>query len=479
MKKLFYDYSGMKCNADLGELEAKARESMQRILAGEIMNPDEGRAVGHYWLRSPGAAPNPVTTAEIVLCKEQIKLFAAAANWKNVIVCGIGGSSLGAEFVSNALRSGSDKARLYFIDNTDPAGMDRVFEAVLPDLNETLTLVISKSGSTTETRNAMLECKAFYELHGVPFNSHAVCVSGMGSELWNTAESEFWLGSFPMWDYVGGRTSVMSAVGLLPLALQGVDIEAFLQGAEDCDKMEAPALEMAKYWYSETGGKGGKTMVVLPYKDSLALLPKYLQQLLMESLGKEKDLDGNVVHQGLAVMGNKGTSDQHSYCQQLVAGPDNVFVCFIEVLKDRKGSSPDVGNSSTSGDYLNAFMLGTEKALQDHGKHTMSLTIEDVDAYSLGMLISVFERAVSYYAAMINVNAYNQPAVEYGKKCAEEFIEIKNKALEALTQEPQSPDAVAAKIGADSAAVYKLLRHAAANGAAVFDEETGCFTKAQ
>src|SRR6185295_18005042 len=153
-----------------------------------------------------------------------------------------------------------------------------------------------------------------------------------------------------------------SAVGLLPAALQGLDIDAMLAGARACDEITRstqtsrnPSALMAAMWYHAGGGKGAKDMVVLPYKDRLVLLSKYLQQLLMESLGKEKDLDGKTCHQGIAVYGNKGSTDQHAYVQQLRDGVPNFFVTFIEVLKERAGNSIDVEKETTSGDYLFGF----------------------------------------------------------------------------------------------------------------------------
>src|SRR6185436_1747607 len=112
-------------------------------------------------------------------------------------------------------------------------------------------------------------------------------------------------------------------------------------------------------------------MVILPYKDRLALFSKYLQQLVMESLGKEKDLDGNVVHQGIAVYGNKGSTDQHAYVQQLREGVSNFFATFIEVRADRGGPSPAVEEHFTSGDYLLGFLLGTRRALYEKNRESM------------------------------------------------------------------------------------------------------------
>ena len=213
-------------------------------------------------------------------------------------------------------------------------------------------------------------------------------------------------------------------------------------------------------------------MAVLPYKDRLQLFAKYLQQLIMESIGKELDLAGRKVQQGLAVFGNKGSSDQHSYVQQLVAGPENVFVTFIEVLRDRENTlhQPVVRDDSTSGDYLQAFMLGTSKALRDHGKNSFIITVREVSPFNVGMLIALFERAVGFYASFVGINAYHQPAVEFGKKAAGEIIELKNRLLAELAKQPgvfQPSGVWAEQLAADPAQVWHLLRHLAANGQAV------------
>ena len=149
----------------------------------------------------------------------------------------------------------------------------------------------------------------------------------------------------------------------------------------------------------------------------------------MESLGKEKDLDGQLVNQGLAVFGNKGSTDQHSYVQQLLDGPPNVLVTFVEVLRDRSVSSIQVQEDITSGDYLIAFLQGTRRALTERGRNSITITIPEVSYYSLGVLIALFERTVGLYAQMINVNAYHQPAVEYGKKGANLVVTLQRQVL--------------------------------------------------
>ena len=179
-------------------------------------------------------------------------------------------------------------------------------------LSTTLALVISKSGGTPETRNGMLEAENAFTQKGLDFSKHAIAITGDGSKLHQYSQEKGWLDFLPMWDWVGGRTSETAAVGLLPAALQGIDIDHLLSGAKQMDDLTRnsdfrnnPAAMLALSWHYLTDGKGSKDMVILPYKDSLELFAKYLQQLIMESLGKEKDLEGNLVHQGISVYGNK------------------------------------------------------------------------------------------------------------------------------------------------------------------------------
>ncbi|MDX2010213.1 MAG: glucose-6-phosphate isomerase [Myxococcaceae bacterium] len=458
----------------------QAFDEMAALEAGAVANPDEGRRVGHYWLRAPDLAPKAEADA-IRAALSQVKTFArdvhegrvvapSKVRFTDVLLIGIGGSALGPQLAHDALGTPRDAMRLHFFDNTDPDGFDRVFARLDGRLDATLTVVISKSGGTKETRNGMLEAKAAYARAGLAFEAHAVAVTSDGSELHTLAAS--WLARFPMWDWVGGRTSQLSAVGLLPAALQGLDIDALLEGARLADVAtrersvsKNPAALLALMWHHATGGRGEKDLVVLPYKDRLLLLSRYLQQLVMESLGKEKDRSGAVVHQGLAVYGNKGSTDQHAYVQQLREGVPNFFVLFVEVLKDRAGASLEVEPDVTSGDYLLGFLLGTRAALDEKGRESMTLTVPDVSARSLGALIAVFERAVGLYGSLVGVNAYHQPGVEAGKKAATAVLQVQHQVLAALDSTPRTAAEVAEKAHtADVETVFTVLRHLAANG---------------
>jgi glucose-6-phosphate isomerase len=219
-------------------------------------------------------------------------------------------------------------------------------------------------------------------------------------------------------------------------------------------------------WHHAGQGRGLKDLVVLPYKDRLDFFARYLQQLVMESLGKETDLAGNVVNQGIVVYGNKGSTDQHAYIQQLRDGPNNFFAVFIEVLRDGAARALQVEPGVTSGDYLSGFLQGTRKALHEKGRESLTITIERVDARTLGVLIALFERAVGFYASLINVNAYDQPGVEAGKKAAGEVLALQHRIVARLKEQrgkELTAAEIAAALNADPQTVFCILRHLAAN----------------
>ena len=297
-----------------------------------------------------------------------------------------------------------------------------------------------------------------------------------------------------MWDWVGGRTSELSAVGLLPAALQGFNITNLLLGACEIDKITRnknvkanPALQLALAWFESGNGKGIKKMAILPYKDRLELFSRYLQQLVMESLGKELDLGGNTVNQGITVFGNKGSTDQHAYVQQLRDGQNDFFVTFIEVQNVETHFDPEVEPGITSSDYLQGFYLGTRQALAEKSRESITIIIKQFSPFSLGMLIALFERAVGFYASLVNINAYNQPGVEAGKKAATKIIDIERKILNLFTKnigQTFNIKEIADKISEpeDIESVFRICEFLAANpsrkilksdGKTVFDSAYG------
>jgi glucose-6-phosphate isomerase len=472
--------------ASMEPLMQSAFKDMDALESGAIANPDEKRMVGHYWLRAPQLAPTKEIARDITSTVEAIQKFAAgvhtgqikppkASRFTQALAIGIGGSALGPEFVGDALGEPSaDRMKMHFIDNTDPDGIARMMQTLKGLLPETLVIVTSKSGGTPDTRNGMVVVAESYRDAHLDFVRHAVAVTMAGSHLDKQAESQGWLARMPMFDWVGGRTSELSAVGLLPAALQGIDIIGMLSGAAECDAATRvhetrrnPAALMALMWYVATDGKGKKDLVVLPYKDRLLLFSRYLQQLVMESLGKQLDLDGKRVEQGIAVYGNKGSTDQHAFVQQLRDGVNNFFVTFVRVLESG-GSALEVEPGVTAGDYLSGFLIGTREALYGNERQSMTITIRRVEARTIGALIALFERAVGLYASLIHINAYHQPGVEAGKKAAAAVLSLQAKAIGALTSTPQTASQISTTIGAadSTESIYLILEHLAANGRA-------------
>lgn len=470
----------------LGKMEAPMQSAFADMAAlekGAISNPDENRMVGHYWLRAPELAPSDELRSAIQDTLGDIKRFAQQIHsgeiktasgqlFTHVLIVGIGGSALGPQLVNHALgQPSTDKMVVTFFDNTDPDGMDYVLDSLKGKLAETLVVVVSKSGGTVETRNGMLESAAAFKSAGIDHAKHFVAVTGAGSKLDQVAKAEGWLKDFPMWDWVGGRTSELCAVGLLPAALQGLNIDEMLEGASAMDAVTRsnntnanPAALLALMWHFATDGRGSKDMVVLPYKDRLLLFSRYLQQLVMESIGKELDLDGNVVNQGIAVYGNKGSTDQHAYVQQLREGVSNFFVTFIEVLKDRSGDSMQVEDGVSTGDYLQGFYLGTRDALSEKDRSSITITIDEVSPRTLGMLIALYERVVGLYASLVNINAYHQPGVEAGKKAAVSVIDLLGKLKAELANSSGTAEQLAQQVAGSPELSFKILEHLAANG---------------
>ncbi|MGK7914321.1 MAG: glucose-6-phosphate isomerase [Prochloraceae cyanobacterium] len=487
--QMYLDVSRMRFTLELVEALKpkfdKAFQDMKTLEGGAIANPDENRMVGHYWLRNPDLAPTPQMRQEIIKGIEEIETFARqvhdgtihppkAPKFTDLLAIGIGGSALGPQFVASALAPEKPPLEIHFIDNTDPAGIDRVLNGIGDRLKSTLVINTSKSGGTPEPRNGMLEVKHAYEAQGLNFSQYAVVTTMEGSKLDQFATAEGWLTKFPMYDWVGGRTSELSPVGLLPAALQGIDIRALLAGAKEMDAATRvrdlknnPAALLAFCWYYAGDGQGKKDMVILPYKDSLLLFSRYLQQLVMESLGKEKDLVGNTVYQGIAVYGNKGSTDQHAYVQQLREGIPNFFATFIQVLEDRQGESIEVEPGATAGDFLSGFLLGTRQALYENQRDSITVTIPQVNPRTVGALIALYERAVSFYASLVNINAYHQPGVEAGKKAAASILTLQKQVMQVLKEagQPLSLAVLAEKAGAagEVETVYQIVRHLEAN----------------
>ncbi len=482
---IWLDVSRMHLNSsDLETLTPRleqAFKAMEALEGGAIANPDEERQVGHYWLRHPPLAPDHKVGLSISEEIDAIDEFGKAIldgsikapngeSFTDVLWIGIGGSALGPLLMIRALQEQDVGLPFHFFDNVDPNGMNRVLSGLGDRLLTTLAITVSKSGGTPEPHLGMEQARHRLESTGGIWPEQSVVVTMAGSKLDQQAQKENWLKRFDMFDWIGGRTSITSAVGLLPGALIGCDIRGFLAGAAQMDEAtrasdvrKNPSALMAASWYVAGEGKGKRDMVVLPYRDRLEVFSRYLQQLVMESLGKRLDRNGDEVHQGIAVYGNKGSTDQHAYVQQLRDGIDNFFVTFIEVLRDVEEIPPI--NGERPGDFLDGFLQGTRSALTEGGRQSLSISMRNFDARRLGALIALFERAVGFYGELVNVNAYHQPGVEAGKKAAAAVINLQGQVEEVLSDGgSRSAAEIQQAIGSGTnEAIFWILRHLTAN----------------
>ncbi len=442
-----------------GEVDLRpALAAMQALEDGAIANPSEQRQVGHYWLRDPDRAPSSAITAAIRAVHTQVDQL-QVGDKDTVLLVGIGGSALGAEFAFDALATTRPTRRLVVLDTVDPAGMAHLLHGVDP--HRTVALITSKSGSTAEIRTGLRAVEAHWAQAGACFADHAIAITGPNSGLEDMAKS--WLATFPVWEWVGGRTSLTSAVGLVPMTLCGLDATQMLAGARQMDAWtrnapdDNPAAQLAAAWWVAGNGQGDRALVIEPYINRFRGLSRYIQQLVMESVGKGSDREGNPIKQGLTVYGNKGSADQHALLQQLQEGRDDAFVHFVSTRHTAAGSPLE----REAADLQLSLLEGTRDALTRAGRPSVTFQLPEPTAHCLGALLALFERAVGLYAELANINAYDQPGVERSKRAAARYLEIHSRLLAALDGTPKTADTLATEIGLDPGRTWRILTHLA------------------
>ena len=306
------------------------------------------------------------------------------AVFNKLLVIGIGGSALGPQLVASALGGSRDRLTPYFFDNTDPDGFDRVLSQQRSDggLATTLVLIVSKSGGTKETRNGMLAAQTAFSRSGLSFAQHAVAVTQEGSELAKTASQ------LQLWrSFRCGTSSEAAPPSCLPsdccpprflgLAISGAarGAKAMDAATRQTDPTRNPAMLMAVCWHKATDGKGRRDLVVFPYKDRLELCPR-LPAAAHHGVARQRaGPRRNTVHQASRSTATKARPISMPTFSSSRDGVDNFFVTFIEVLRDRSQSRLSgcrcvVVEDVTPGDYLLGFLLGTEQALAEKGRHS-------------------------------------------------------------------------------------------------------------
>ncbi len=363
---------------------------------------------------------------------------------ENVVVLGIGGSALGATALLHALHAPdwnarADEARdhlprLYVLDNVDPETVASLLERL--DLGRTLFDVVSKSGTTAETMSQYLVVRhrlsPLLKDEGA-IGRHLVFTTDPEKGVLRDLAREEGVPTFPVPPNVGGRFSVLSAVGLLPAALVGIDIDALLAGARDMaercrtDDLSAnPAgLFAILQWLADTGGNA-RIHVMMPYSDRLYSVADWFRQLWAESLGKRHARGGEEVFVGPTPVKALGATDQHSQVQLYMEGPFDKTVTFLAVgERDRDveipvlyGDIPALGylGGHTLGGLLDAERRATAAALAERGRMNMTISLPRVDAHAVGELLMMLQIATVYAGVLYGIDPLDQPGVELGKK---------------------------------------------------------------
>lgn len=410
---------------------AKYQEKIKNI----IVDLNERKDQSGQWLKWMNLGYDPETISHV---KEYASMV--QGKFENILVLGIGGSALGGIAVTEAIlkpywnylskeqRNGMPK--IFFLDNIDPDTITSLLDIL--DLKKTLVNVVTKSGSTAETMSQFMIVKNRMETElGDKYRYNIVATTDKKTgTLRKIAEQEGYT-TFVVPDDVGGRFSVFSAVGLLPFALVGIDIDAMMNGVKDMDAAlkntdiyKNIAAQNALIHYLMDTQKGKNLSVMMPYSSRLKYVADWYVQLWAESLGKNKDKNGNDVHVGPTPIKALGATDQHSQIQLYNEGPNDKLITFIRVEQfdntlDIPNVFPDTGigylGGKTINQLINAEADSTRVALSDYGRPNVSIYMPTVDEYNIGQLLYMFEVQTAIAGELYNINTFNQPGVEQAK----------------------------------------------------------------
>jgi glucose-6-phosphate isomerase len=438
MKSVTLDYANMLSpnlgghGLDPAELEGGLAEEFQRAFA-DVESRRESGEMGFFTL--PDARERTRAIQE---------LADGFGQWfENLVVLGIGGSALGTTTLRDSLlgphwnqldeETRDHYPRLYVLDNVDPRTVSSLLGRL--DLRRTLFNVVSKSGSTAETMSQYMVVEArLHELLGEePTRGHFLFTTDPASGTLRQIAEKEGVPALEIPSNVGGRFSVLSAVGLLPAAVVGIDIEGVLGGAADmANRCRTPVLQenpagiLAALLY-HAGSVGGTPIhVLMPYSDRLKSFAAWFQQLWGESLGKALDREGREVNVGPTPLPALGATDQHSLLQLLMEGPRDKVVIFMGVGgAEDPVRIPAIRQEFPALSYLGGHSLGelldterrsTMEALRQQGRPNLCLEIEDLSPWAMGELFMLFEIATVFTGALYGINPLDQPGVELSKR---------------------------------------------------------------
>lgn len=440
---------------DLAE-ETKVLDQMQKMQSGEVMNFIEGhesenRQVLHTAMRdffeqaneSPKAKQaSQLAYQELEKLMEFLKKLETNDQFTDMVQVGIGGSDLGPRAIYYALKAyEKPKRRAHFFSNVDPDDGAALMKEL--DLSKTLFVVVSKSGSTLETKTNEEFVRYYLKQAGLDPKQHLIAVTGKGSPMDDPSR---YLASFYIWDYIGGRYSVTSMVGCVILAFAlGMDrVLNFLRGASAMDKLalkpnirqNLPLMgALLSVW--NRNFLGCSTSAIIPYSQALFRFPAHLQQLNMESNGKRIDKRGHEIEfdSGPIIWGEPGTNGQHSFFQLIHQGTSVVPVDFLgfcesQYKEDVIFQGTTCQEKLLSNLFAQSLALATGQKSDNPNKvfpgnrPTRILLGNRLDPYTLGLILSYYENSVAFQGFLWNINSFDQEGVQLGKVLASQFIDL-------------------------------------------------------
>jgi glucose-6-phosphate isomerase len=399
---------------------------MKAMQTGEIVNRTENRPALHTAMRDLFGSPLAPKASQ--MAQEEIdklrKFLPQLDRFTTLVQIGIGGSSLGPEAISIALTPYARKGkRVRFLTNVDPDDGAAIFKSV--DLARTVFVVVSKSGTTLETRTNELWARQKLQEAGLVPEEQIVAVTAKGSPMDDPSR---YLGAFYIWDFIGGRYSATSMVGVVQLAfLLGIEpVIEFLRGAHEMDRLalETDAVKNLPLLASLLGIWNRNflaipTVAVIPYSQLLARFPAHLQQLDMESNGKPA-----ASPTGPVIWGEPGTNAQHSFFQLLHQGSPLAAVEFIAFLENTYGDDVvEEGTSSRQKLLANLFAQALALARGAPGNRGSTILLGNkLTPQTVGSLLAYYEHKVAFQGFLWGINSFDQPGVELGKKLASSIL---------------------------------------------------------
>jgi glucose-6-phosphate isomerase len=413
---------GLEWQTVLHHAQPQLEAARDALLARRM---DESAMLG--WMQMP---TDRAALEEVLALAAQLQ-----GKYTDLIVLGIGGSSLGGIAVIEALKHPYRNLqkqglgmRVHFIDNVDGDVIAALLEVLDP--NTTLVNVISKSGTTTETMSAYLICKSWLEQHvGADWAGRMIATTDPKKGVLRPMVQKYGFLSLSVPPSVGGRFSVLSAVGTLPMALAGLDVRGFIAGTakaqhdfETQSALQNPAMQLAQI-AAEFAAAGKPMLVLMPYSSRLKFVSDWFAQLWAESLGK---VHPNGSHTGTTPIKSFGATDQHSVVQLFMEGPNDKLHMFIRLEQDERGTTiPNAEPSEPDMNYLggkpfqtllNAEQAATANALATMQRPNLTISLEKLDAHNLGYLLHTLMLATAVTGELWGIDAFNQPGVELGKK---------------------------------------------------------------